>query len=56
MVWRLCLQRDSQLEEVQDQEGLMVFYQLLIRGSVLPVLGGDIPKFLLEKKKRLEKT
>ena len=39
MVWRLFLQRDSQLEEVQDQEGLMVFYQLLVRGSILLVLG-----------------
>lgn len=34
----------------------MVFYQLLVRGSALLVLGGDISKFLLEKKKRLEKT
>lgn len=35
----------------------MVFYQLLVRGSALLVLGGDISKFLLEKKKkRLQKT
>lgn len=30
----------------------MVFYQLLVRGSALLVLGGDISKFLLEKKKK----